>query len=417
MPPDLYPYQREGAEFLASRRAACLADDPGLGKTSQTITACDLVSAQRILIICPAVAVPVWRHEFPKWADPAKPRNVVVWSYDLVARDQHLLASLRAVRWDVLILDEAHYLRTPNTKRTRAVYGFQCEGAGGLVARAERTWALSGTFMLNHAGELYPHLRALSPDRIKDLAGLAGFSARYVRTKRTPWGDKPCGSMRIPELRERLVGLFLRRTKAQVLPDLPPMRIEMLPGEVAAPSPQVPGPITEEQAEQALEDPGALSRERHELGRQKVPHAIKWTDEFLTTNLDKKLLVWCYHRDVLDSLVSGLAAHRPLVIHGAMPQAARGLIAEEFQGTASRRLFIGQIQAAGVAITLTAAQDEIIVEPSWVPAENAQAAARAHRIGQTGSVLCRVLYLPGTLDETIIKVLVRKTRDVKNMLG
>ena len=95
----------------------------------------------------------------------------------------------------------------------------------------------------------------------------------------------------------------------------------------------------------------------------------------------------------------------------------RALAVEDFQTRPGTRLFIGQILAAGTAITLTAANEVAIVEPSWVPGENVQAIARAHRLGQRDSVLASFLFLPGTLDERIMSVFRRKASEISILQG
>jgi SWI/SNF-related matrix-associated actin-dependent regulator of chromatin subfamily A-like protein 1 len=232
------PYQRPGAEFLASRRHAILGDQPGLGKTLQAIDAADLVGAETVVVVCPASVRPHWQREFAKgssreWraqvvetqtAQLNPNANLIVVSYPLV-RAPAILEQLKARRLDALILDEAQNLRGPTSQQTRAVYGPGCAGTG-LIAHAGHCWGLSGTIAPNGwARELHPHLRAFG------LTSLTaqGFDHRYHVLRETRWGFTPVAHRNMEELRELLAGIYLRRTIDEVAPDLPALTITTTP--------------------------------------------------------------------------------------------------------------------------------------------------------------------------------------------
>src|ERR1700674_4234287 len=158
---DLLPYQVEGAVWLAGQKTGLLADEMGLGKSAQAIVACDAINAERILVVCPASARINWEREFKRFSTQQRTTTVLstggktplgaltICSYELATR-KGTNTLLRAVNWDVLILDEAHYLKTPDAQRTHAVYGKK-----GLVRSAKRTYALTGTPAPNNASELW----------------------------------------------------------------------------------------------------------------------------------------------------------------------------------------------------------------------------------------------------------------------
>ncbi len=185
------PHQIIGAEFLAARTAALLADSPRVGKTGAAIMATDKVAAERILVVTTASGRPVWTRGFRDWSDrdlrteaaygklpdlTGPLRLVVSWS-EIVK----FLPELLRHRWDVLILDESHYAKSVETKRTRAVYGVM-NGMGrswGLCDMAARVWCLTGTPLPNAPNDLYPMLRALTPERIDGLHKYEDFLHRY----------------------------------------------------------------------------------------------------------------------------------------------------------------------------------------------------------------------------------------------
>jgi SWI/SNF-related matrix-associated actin-dependent regulator 1 of chromatin subfamily A len=208
----LFPYQTIGAEFLASRKVACLFDEMGVGKSAQAITACDLVGAKKVLVICRAVARINWQREFDKFSK-GKP-ELTITSYEGLRKilDQTTLV------FDVAIVDEAHYAKEPGAARTQSVLG-----KTGAVRRAKRTWLLTGSPTPNHAGELWTALYTFGRTRLS----YDQFLERYCTSRVTSYGRQITGSAvepdRIAELRGMLEPIALRRTKEDVNLELPPI--------------------------------------------------------------------------------------------------------------------------------------------------------------------------------------------------
>ena len=157
-----------------------------------------------------------------------------------------------------------------------------------------------------------------------------------------------------------------------------------------------------------------LSSVRRLIGMAKIPGAHDWIKYFLENNPDRSLVVFAHHRDVLMLLAGLLHKHQPLVVHGGTPLPQRAAAVERFQA-GRRRLWLGQMQASGTAITLTASSDVVFVEQDWTPAVMAQAAARTHRIGQNKAVMARVLFIPSSLDDAIAQILTEKARAIALM--
>ena len=156
MAPKLFPYQIEGRDWLLNRKFALLADEPGLGKTAQVITALDKLNLQKILILCPAVARINWAREIKTWSTYSGDvsiidgRNQHIDFGGIVISSYDLADCAPKGEWDLLVLDESHFLKSLETKRTRTVFA-----SGGLAHHTKRIWALSGTPAPNHAGELW----------------------------------------------------------------------------------------------------------------------------------------------------------------------------------------------------------------------------------------------------------------------
>lgn len=425
---NLFPYQTEGAAFLASRRRAMLLDEQGLGKTAQAIEACNLVDADPVLVICPASLRTNWLREFQKFGQG---QRVVSESYDRVARDPAKYDG----PWGAVILDEAHYLKSPNAKRTRSVYGDK--ELPGLLMLSGHTWALTGTPAPNNAVEMYTHMAALFPESLAMVRDKTRrydrfrFTQRYCVTAPGEWGEKIVGGKNHEDLKARLAPHVLRRVKKEVLPDLPAITYSELP--IDAPSvarslKDVPG---EEMAmlRDALKDGDAAALEgmatemaslRRLIAVAKIPLMVEWAKDFLEQT-DRKLVIFGHHVEPLEELRqqlrdrTGGKSQTPVVVTGSSRPANRQKSVDKFQEDPDTRVFLGQIQAAGTGITLTAASDLVFLEQSWVPAENAQAAMRIHRIGQTRGCMVRYMSLAGSIDEAVQRVLARKTADISKL--
>lgn len=421
----LYPYQEEGAAWLAGKRAALLADEMGLGKSAQAIVAAsyafDDTATPKIGVICPASVRENWRREFAKfWPNLVKP-DLFVESYDEVARNP----STFPAALDYLILDEAHYLKSPQSKRTRVILGEKCDGSG-LVANAKHVVLLTGTPMPNDPSELWPALRALFPEAITGSSGRPDafwqYVKRYCKTIDNGFGLQIVGAKNHEKLRDALKPFMLRRTKDQVLDDLPSITFDELYVEGGVPA-ELQGAEIRRVAE-ALDADGVdglrkiaphVATLRRLTGMAKVAPVVEWVKDFLA-NSDRKIVLFAQHRDVIDALRESLLDRFTCVVDGHVPPKQRQRAIDEFQLHPDFRVFIGQLQAAGTGITLTAASDVLFVESSWVPAENSQAAMRVHRIGQKNACMIRFATLAGSIDERIQQAVRRKTADITRVL-
>ena len=435
----LYLYQEDGVRFLSHRNTACLADDMGLGKSVQAIAAADEIGAQTVVVLCPASARVNWIREFAKWqtkaraagiirtgTDNAVPLGVTICSYDLAHR-QAVAAKLAALDIDLLILDEGHYLKSRRARRTKAVYG-----KDGLASRAKTVWVLTGTPAPNNPAELWPMLNALMPMAITNGSGRPMDYWRFVNgfcsTVDNGFGIKITGGKNIGNLKHRIAPYFLRRKKADVLPDLPPIRfadlvlepgplaLQLAEAELGPEGDAIRAAVAEADSDGLVSVQSSVAALRRLTGLAKVRPVIDQVVDDLEGGLGK-IVIFAWHRDVICQISEGLTKYRPCVLHGGTSFVERQLAIDGFQQHADRRVFVGQVTAAGTAITLTAASDVLFAETSWVPADNAQAAARCHRIGQRSGVLVRFAQLNGSLDEQVTKALRRKTAVLTELFG
>jgi SWI/SNF-related matrix-associated actin-dependent regulator 1 of chromatin subfamily A len=422
---ELYGYQKIGRDFLASQPTALLADEPGLGKTSQAIAAAMLCEPPYV-VVCPATVVPVWQAEIKKFDSV---ENWLVFSYTKAARGDCLLTDI-----GVLILDEAHFLKNETAARTQSIL----LAVNSLRARAKRVFALTATPMPNHVGELYPVLRALYPKALdnpkrpgKPLA-YWDFVYRYCRVTETPFGLKIGKGKNLDDLRARIAPFILRRTKKQVLPDLPPIRFGELPLSgvplanlkelerdelVSEFQARLDRCKTDKEREAVMDAVDTKLRQRigRLTGLSKVEAIVDWVEDQITGGR-KKIVLFAHHRDVIDALHKRLGKSA-VCITGSTSQADRSYAVWRFQNLDGVTVFIGQITAAGTGITLTAASLLVFVESSWVPGGNEQAAMRIHRIGQNDA--CEVLFatIPNSIDERIQRAVQQKLETIKGVFG
>jgi SWI/SNF-related matrix-associated actin-dependent regulator 1 of chromatin subfamily A len=412
---NLYPYQEAGAAFLSrgGAKGLMLADEPGLGKTRQAIAAATLLDALRAVVVCPASAIGVWRREIKEMGADAR-CNWLVGSFNK--------PPIAGGPIDVLIVDEAHYAKTRDAARTKALYGEKLDGVGGLIDRTERVFLLTGTPTPNNPSEIWTHARACFPAAIATAYADGStrpmaywtFVKNFCVVEENYLGHmKIVGGKNLEELRARLAPFVLRRLKKDVLADLPPVRFSILPVEGRVLADAVDAALIRK----ALEKGAAGLREiaphvatlRRMTGIAKVDGVCAWAQEWFAGG-GGKLVIFAHHKDVIGSLKKTLsiAGIPSVVVDGAVPPEKRGLCAEVFQKDPNCRVFIGQNDAAGTAITLTAADTLLSLEPAWTPGVNDQIWQRIHRIGQANA--CQIYYptIAGSIDEDVTRALIPK---------
>ncbi len=424
------PYQRAAIAYGLSRPNTLLADEMGLGKTIEALGIINTdESAKRVLIVCPASLKLNWARECEHWlvargevgiAGKTFPTDadVVVINYDILGKWKKELGKA----WDVLVADECHYVKNKDAKRSKALYAIE----------ARRKLFLTGTPILNRPIELWPILNALDE---AEFGHFWTFAKRYCMPIKNNFGWEFVGADNLEELHERLRGtIMIRRTKAEVLPDLPPKRrqvIELASDHIS----KLIAVETEawEEHKRRLGELRALKRRkgdesdaelaairaginaafgelaklRQDTALAKVPLIL----EHLKGVLEDvpKVVVFAHHREVIRQLAEPFG-DAVVTLTGSDDVAARQAAVDRFQEDPTCALFIGSITAAGFGLTLTASSHVVFAELDWVPAHMTQAEDRTHRIGQKDSVLVQHLVLEDSLDARMIGTLLKKQR-------
>jgi SWI/SNF-related matrix-associated actin-dependent regulator of chromatin subfamily A-like protein 1 len=459
----LRPYQITGAKALAASTRNMLADPPGAGKTLTAIQGAVIAGCKRIVVVCPAIAKGVWKHEIAKWGTQgtwhvhvvnsydsfppwkefsAKHKNLlVIVNYDLFSRAAPGMAKIgaSAVRawlscfpvWDLLIADESHYLKNTDAKRTRELMAF------AIVFK--RVWWLTGTPAMSHYGEFYTMLRTLYPEAImvKDQ-----FNPRPRPMRREEFEEEYCtfktirvngrqrqvisGSRNGDKLAKLLKGKMIRRKREDILKDLPPLSFGLLPLPVSPEAEKELRQLVAAYANASLQGTDALAALEAHIKAHPTKHrmagvyraiaVLPWITDLMEQSANGKLVIFARHHDVIDKLMELCRQWNPLKLDGRDSMKDRDARIELFQDAKdNHRIIVCNIQAAGTAITLTAAHMVLFVEQSGVPSENWQAALRCHRIGQPNSVCVyhACLDIPG--DIALHDTLIRRERELSEV--
>lgn len=402
-----FPYQFQGMAFLYPRHAAVLADEMGLGKTMQAISSIRLLlharEVKNVLLVCPKPLVTNWQREFRTWAPeipigtiegdsatrrwqwqhPATPVKIA--NYELVLRDEALFEELK-LHYDLVVLDEAQRVKNKNSTTSQVVRGIP----------RYRSWALTGTPIENSLDDLFGIFEFLG----KGLG--ANSSAQQLAAQVRDW--------------------VLRRTKDNVLEDLPPKlyrdaELDLSPEQYDSYR------TAEEEGIIRLNDMGDQITVQHVF---ELVLRLKQICNFdpatgASSKLDRleadlaevaasgqKAIVFSQWVDTLDRLKEKLSRLNPLEYHGRIPTAKRDPILQRFKEDPKHSVLLMSYGAGSVGLNLQFCRYVFLYDRWWNPAVEDQAINRAHRIGAAGSVTVTRMLTVGTIEERINQVLEEK---------
>jgi SWI/SNF-related matrix-associated actin-dependent regulator of chromatin subfamily A-like protein 1 len=442
MPLPIFPYQDEGAQKCASRDRFGLHDEMGVGKTATIIRAMEYVGASRGLVIVPAMLRENWIGEYKKFSGAGlklcKGMNIhdyIAWKrgkYDILITSYE-----QATKWskdivasgivlDFVAIDEAHYLKNAGAARTKAILGPKFDGVNSAIEYALHVWHMTGTPMANDPLDIYPFL---SMCRALNGMSAAQFTREFFYTQKTAYGARQSIKPEMLVLLQQLIqNNSIRRTQKEVGLHLPPIFLttSLVDGDTKAIANLLKDyPGLDRAIENALEQGGLsfldaqhVATLRRLIGEAKaVPYAETLLEE-LNGGADKRV-VYGVHKDALYMVRDYLLKHgiKCVVNNGDTPERDRMANVNAFQTQADVRVFIGNIKAAGVGLTLTASCEIDMLESDWSPAGNAQAVKRIHRIGQTRTVRARFITLARSFDETVNRIVASKTASIAQVEG
>ena len=436
--PSLRPYQLAGVDFALNEKKVLIGDEMGIGKTPQALAVFREAGAFPFVVLTPASLKLNWEREARIWLSDKvchviqgkktyelPQADMIVLNYDILSAWHSILM---AKHFRGIVMDESHYLKDYKSKRTKLVID--------LAQGKEYRLALTGTPILNRPVELVPQIEAIG--RMKELGGKWNFLNRYCSPRRTPWGTDFSGAANLDELNHRLRATFyIRRTKQEVLPELPAKQRNILPVILTnqgaykkANRETIQYILNEVKVELSLTEAGKQSTQdmykaaiakaasstnvlaRIEALKQasawgKVDDILSWTEAVLESG--EKLILFAIHKEIIGALRQKLGKDYGVVcITGETSSLERDKAVAAFQADPAVRVILLNIKAGGVGLTLTSASYVAFAELDWSYAVHLQAEDRCHRYGQKNAV--NVWYFLGkdTIDEDIYHLLEQK---------
>jgi SWI/SNF-related matrix-associated actin-dependent regulator 1 of chromatin subfamily A len=420
-------HQKEAIQKLVENKKFILADDMGLGKTTSTIIAALEAGAKKILIICPATLKINWKREIENYSDRstyiAEGKNFstehdfVIINYDIIKNfhDPKKKDDSQILRadFDLVIIDEAHYIKNAQAQRTKLI--------NDLVKKVDRLWLLTGTPMTSRPIDYYNLLSLIDSPVAKNWMA---YVIRYCQGYQFKVGSRKVwnvmGASNLEELRDRTLGLTLRRLKEDVL-DLPDKIITPVYLRLKSKLyEEVMGDYynwyekNPEESKSLTVQFTKLTKVRQIIADEKIAQTIELAENIIEQ--DKKVIIFCNFTDSLNKICEhfGKVAVK---LDGSMSKGERQLSVDQFQENQKVKVFVGNIKAAGVGLTLTAAEAVIMNDLSFLPSDHSQAEDRAYRFGQKNNVLVYYPIFENTIEGIIYDILANKKQVISTILG
>ena len=420
-------HQKEAIEKLVGSKRFILADDMGLGKTTSTIIAALETGAKKILIVCPASLKINWQREIENYSDRSTficegkkysvDSDFVIVNYDILknfhdSKDKES-SLLEQSNFDLVILDEAHMISNVQAQRTKIINSF--------VKKVKRVWLLTGTPMTSRPMNYYNLLSIIeSPVAQNWMAYAIRYCQGYqfMAGKRKVWNVT--GASNLEELRDRTSKQVLRRLKENVL-DLPDKIIT--PVYLRLKSTEYENLMGEyydwyenktEESQSLTVQFSKLMKVRKVIANEKVKQTIEFAENILEQG--KKVIIFTNFTDTLQTIYQHFGK-QSVYLDGSCSNAMRQQSVDSFQNDEKIKVFVGNLKAAGVGLTLTSAEVVIMNDLSFVPAEHAQAEDRAYRYGQKSNVLVYYPLFENTIEGTIYDILNKKKKIINTVMG
>lgn len=423
---EMFEYQKEAVEFLRKTPRALLELDTGLGKTRVCIEFLKSEPEKYPIIICPKFLKETWRKEIKKWGYEG---SYLLMSYSEFQKDNdnilntELLLNLAALKPNTLILDEAHYLKSWKSKRTKNIL-LNLPAMLKSIVKTELTNIIfsTATPLTKSAADLHPLVSVCEPGK---WGKFRDFCTRYCNKKwnkfkgyRGDWDYFGVNECNANELTERLKKFRMVLSLEEALKESPfpekvvtDITLELEPVTLEASG------IDKEEARRMIlqgRSTDNIAVNRVALGLSKVPDLLEYMGLIAFT----KLVIFTWHKDVAREIVNRLKAKSDMpveLITGDIKESVRGEILADFNDR-EYSILVATIASCGVGLNLQAANNVIFVELPWSYAEMKQAENRVYRVGQKKPVFIHRLIAKDSLDELVLDVLDEKEKSM-NAIG
>ncbi len=423
-------HQKEAIEKLLANNRFILADDMGVGKTTSAVIASIESQAKKVLIICPASLKINWKREIENYTDKkiliiegrkwGSTFDYYIINYDIIknyhttdkSEDSDDYKLLVNVGFDLAIIDEAHYLSNPQANRTKLL--------NDILDKIPKVWLLTGTPMTSRPINYYNLLKIVnSPLAINWQTYVKRYCKGYQFTvgNRKIWNTS--GASNLDELRELTKNIILRRLKIDVL-DLPekiisPVYLELKSTFYDEELEEFMRISEEKKKNESISVTlNRLMKIRQLIANEKIPYTCELIDKVLEQG--KKVIVFTNFTNALDMLHEKYKKIS-VVLDGRMSKDKRQESVDKFQNSDKVKIFISNIIAGGVGITLTAAEIVIMNDLSFVPAHHSQAEDRSYRYGQKNSVLVYYPIFENTIERIVYNILQKKKNIIDQVMG
>lgn len=424
----LYPFQAQGVSFLEHRNGkAIIGDDMGLGKTIQALAYIhNHPELKPAIVIAPAAVKYNWANEVKACLDDSrrvvvleggKPYeidlpDIIILNYDIAAKWHKYLTSLNP---QILVLDECHAIMNNTAIRTKAVKA--------LAKNIPHVIPMSGTPIINRPKEIYNAIQIVEPTLFPNFMN---FARKYCGAKHNGFGWDFNGASNLEDLYDKLQGVMIRRKKEDVLPELPEKQRTVIPVELSnrkeykTVEDDFIGWVKENKGIKAAkkasnaEALAKISALRYMAAKGALKSAKEWITNFLETT-SHKLVIFAVHKDIIEDVMQTYGSIA-VKIDGSVPAKKRTEVVTQFQTDPDTRVFVGNIQAAGIGITLTAAHNVVFLELPWTPGLLDQAEDRCNRIGQKNAVNIWYLLPRDTIEEKLAEIIDAKKKVITAVL-
>jgi SWI/SNF-related matrix-associated actin-dependent regulator 1 of chromatin subfamily A len=420
-------HQKEAIQKLVENKKFILADDMGLAKTGSSIIAALETGAKKILIVCPATLKINWMREIGIYTDRSvyicegknfsSDEDFVIINYDILknfhdTKDRENSLILKS-NFDLVIVDEAHAIKNSQAARTKLI--------NDIVKDIERLWLLTGTPMTSRPIDYYNLLNLVDNPSAKNWMA---YVIRYCSGYQFKVGNRKVwnvmGSSNLEELRDRTSTTILRRLKENVL-DLPdkiitPVYLRLKSKDYE----DVMGEYYDwydknpEESKSLTVQFTKLTKVRQIIANEKVTQTIELAENIIEQG--KKVIIFCNFTESLDRICEHFGKSA-VKLDGSMTKASRQHSVDEFQTNEKIKVFVGNIKAAGVGITLTSAEVVIFNDLSFLPSDHAQAEDRAYRFGQKNNVLVYYPLFDNTIEGIIYDIINEKKKVIATVMG